>query len=239
MSAVWFTSDLHIGHKRVAQIRAQSRPRGHELIWTAVARTEEQWLEEYVAWHDEHLAENWDAMVGKDDIVWVLGDISVGGNRNETNALQWISERPGAKRLISGNHDSVHPSNKNAHRMIKDYYEVFDFVESRGVRKVNLPDGSYQEVLLCHYPYEGDSGPIDRDPQWRPRDLGLPILHGHTHSREKMTASSHNEPLTGCRDGVPLEGTDAPYAPAKQIHVGLDAWDLKPVALEQIAELLA
>jgi len=37
----------------------------------------------------------------------------------------WISERPGVKHLIAGNHDAVHPMHPDAHRIARDYLEAF------------------------------------------------------------------------------------------------------------------
>jgi len=39
--------------------------------------------------------------------------------------VSWISERPGVKHLIAGNHDAVHPMHPDAHRIARDYLEAF------------------------------------------------------------------------------------------------------------------
>lgn len=67
------------------------------------------------------------------------------------------------------------------------------------------------EFLLQHIPYYDDDD--DRFPEYRPFDTGKILLHGHVHSRW----------LTNGR----------------QINVGVDVWDYKPVSETQIRELAA
>src|SRR4051812_40938746 len=62
---VLYTSDLHIGHQKVAGIRG-------------FATTEE---------HDLAMAELWRAQVQPDDQVWILGDLSL----NMAAGLDWIA----------------------------------------------------------------------------------------------------------------------------------------------------
>ncbi|MDT8915809.1 metallophosphoesterase family protein [Amycolatopsis sp. PS_44_ISF1] len=180
---VHFTSDLHIGHRRVAEIRGFSS--AHE--------------------HDEHLAASWRAVVKPADQVWVLGDIAAS---SPTRALEVLADLPGEKHLIFGNHDTAHPMNRDAHRHLRTYLEVFASAASAARRRING-----REVVLSHFPYRRDRGPA-RHQQWRLRDEGLWLLHGHTHGPETLTYGE------------------------REIHVGLDAWALKPVALETIADLL-
>jgi calcineurin-like phosphoesterase family protein len=48
--------------------------------------------------------------------------------------------------------------------------------------------------------------------QWRLRDEGKYLIHGHLHSAEKFNG--------------------------REIHVGVDAWDFTPVPLETIADYI-
>lgn len=183
---IYLLSDLHLGHAKVAEIRGMT--------------TEE---------HDNLLAENWDRMVHKDAHVWVLGDISSGGSQAQRNALRWVSERPGIKHLISGNHDSCASQNRDSHKWLPEYLQVFQTVQSYARRRI-----AGQTVLLSHYPYRGagDHTETERYSQYRLPDMGVWLLHGHTHSAEKLSG--------------------------KMIHVGLDAWDYRPVKLEEIAAII-
>lgn len=196
MTNVWFTSDLHIGHEAVATSRScYGSPDLHDRI----------------------LAENWDLAVKPDDQVWILGDISAGGKAAQANALTWLIQRPGIKHLVTGNHDGCHPMYRNAAKYQAWYLSCgIASVQPFARRRING-----QSVLMSHYPYEGDHTSQDRHTQWRLRDEGLPILHGHTHSHEKRSYSGPG------------------WSGSVQIHVGVDAWGFRPASLEQVAELLS
>lgn len=218
---VWFTSDLHLGHRAVAYDRRYGGwPKDRSLV-----------TPEDVEWHDTMLADKWDAVVGKDDVVWGLGDL-IANPKSLPAALEWIDKRPGRKHWILGNHDPAHPLHSESEKWEKRYHEVFESVGIVRRRTITLPGGAKQTALLSHFPYRGDGdGREDRCDQFRLRDKGLPILHGHTHSKERITTSDHQEPDH-------REDQDGLYAPAMQVHVGVDAWNFAPVSLEQIAELL-
>jgi len=170
-----------------------------------------------VAEHDRILATNWDAAIKPDDQVWVLGDLSLGGTEAVARALNWIHDRPGTKHLITGNHDACWPANRDAHRWQTAYLQVFASVQPFARRKING-----QQVLLSHFPYSGDHTTEERHHQYRLHNFGLPILHGHTHSRRN------------CSFGRNHWGNPTP-----QIHVGVDAWNLSPVDSSTIANVIA
>lgn len=82
ISNVFVCADLHFSHKNI--IKYENRP--FEDI------------------HDmnKQLVRNWNRVVQKDDIVYVLGDVSFAGN-SATREL--ITKLNGRKMLIMGNHD--------------------------------------------------------------------------------------------------------------------------------------
>lgn len=197
----WFTADLHIGHKLMAHHRAAAA--------TICAPWESPEIDAFVIdWHDRALAANWDALVGPDDLVWVLGDISAGGARAQRGALEWLAARPGRKRLIAGNHDGCHPLHRDSHKWQPEYLWVFETVQSAG----RIRAGGVS-VLLSHFSYSSDHTAEARYNQWRLRDEGELLIHGHIHSPER-------------RNG-------------RELHVGVDAWELKPVAAQSIEQLIA
>lgn len=203
MSNVWLTSDLHIGHRKIAEIRSRAMDLNDVILDRYGTQP-----------HDETLAMHWDESVGNDDVVWVLGDISSGTRMAQFGALEWIKRRPGIKHLIAGNHDSVHPLHRDSHKWFPAYMDVFDSVQMAAKRRVGLATGSHVTVLLSHFPYAGDHLGVDRYPEWRLRDAGHYILHGHTHG----------------------DAIDSWHP--KQIHVGLDAWDFKPVPLDRVHQIV-
>lgn len=180
--SVWFTSDPHFGHRLVADLRG---------------------FGEDAEEHDLTLMENWRKVVGSNDQVWVLGDLCMA---HPEDALDIIEALPGTKHLIAGNHDGCHPMHRSAHRRVGAYLRAFASVQMAARRRI-----SGEEVLLSHFPYSKDRHEV-RYTQWRLRDEGAWLLHGHTHGTER-------------REG-------------REIHVGLDAWDLTPVHISTIEKLM-
>lgn len=99
---MYFTSDLHLGHKKMLEVRPFD--------------TMEQ--------HDDHFINELKKINPKSEI-WILGDIACG---QEDYALERLSEVPAKMHLVSGNHDSVWPYHRNAHNKQKNFLEVFESV---------------------------------------------------------------------------------------------------------------
>lgn len=211
---VWYTADPHVaGHRLVSRIRGfineehTEEYRG-EVVFAADTEA-----------HDAQVAENWDRVVKKDDTVFVVGDISINGKQP---ALDWMAERPGNKILITGNHDPVHPGFfRNAWKVMAPWREVF--VDIQPYYRIALLG---QQVLISHLPYLGTGAEGKRDNgeeveprgvQWRLPDLGMPLIHGHTHGPERAHLSDKNTP---------------------ELHVGLDAWDLNLVHQDTVLDWL-
>lgn len=176
MPEIFYTSDLHIGHKLVAEIRRFIKPAdnpNNELVVPFIPDPD---------WHAEHVARNWDMTVGPKDTVYVLGDISINGKQH---ALDWIAERPGTKHLIAGNHDPVHPGiyRTRAHKLMPHWLEYFETIQPFTTRKL---ENRY--VMLSHFPYaawgDGPGREGSRYDQYRLPDMGALLLHGHTHGEE-------------------------------------------------------
>jgi calcineurin-like phosphoesterase family protein len=185
MSTTFVTSDLHVGH------RNQAVRRGFASVQD----------------HDAALIEKWNITVRHDaDIVWVLGDVWLTSPRNALPVLQQLR---GRKRLIAGNHDACWGGHRDAWRQRATYLQVFEAVLEFARVRV-----SGREVLLSHFPYSGDHTPEDRFAQYRLRDEGMWLLHGHTHTTAKFTGP-------------------------RQLHVGLDAWNMRPVPLHVTGKMIA
>lgn len=185
MSRIFFASDHHFGHRKVSELRGFPTPAHHNLFIL-----------------DQH-----NDTVRDDDVVHMLGDLSAGGAAATRQALEWVKRLKGRKRLIAGNHDPVHPMNRDAHKWVREYLEVFESVAPFGRASIRG-----MKVLLSHFPYEIDRGE-PRYMQYRLRNEGALLLHGHLHSSEKFTSP-------------------------QEIHVGLDAWGLAPVESTGIEGLI-
>lgn len=81
MARVFFTSDLHFGHKNLCQgLRGMTAEESDKLI-----------------------IDNWNKVVTKRDLVYVLGDITM---ENQNDIPKYISQLNGRIILIGGNHDT-------------------------------------------------------------------------------------------------------------------------------------
>ncbi|WNN93686.1 phosphoesterase [Arthrobacter phage CallinAllBarbz] len=152
MSAAYFHADWHLNHTFVAGTRG-------------FASSEE---------HDEWLIDQINSRVTKRDHLWVLGDVFMG---SITAGLAKVSRINGVKHLVLGNHDGAHPMHRRGRANLRRYLEVFDTVQLHA--ETRLPGG--RKVMLSHFPYEGDHTGEDRHGQWRLRDEGAFLIHGHVH----------------------------------------------------------
>ena len=164
MSNTYYWADLHFGHRLVA---AHRRFRD-------------------IADHDQAIIDAWDVTVTDHDTIYILGDISSGSATGTRTALARISERPGRKVLIAGNHDDVHPMNRPRPATLAAWAEVFDHITPVAYQKING-----RRFLLSHFPYAGagDHSEEERFTQWRLPDLGMPLVHGHVH--RKWSTNGH------------------------------------------------
>lgn len=180
----WFTADLHLGHTNI--IRYCDRPFTEA---GAMNRT---------------LIDRWNEVVADDDDVWVLGDFALG---RIDDTLPLAGRLRGHKILLAGNHDRCwHGHDRRVDEWTGRYLEAgFDEIV-QGTATVDL-DGV--PVLLCHFPYRGDSHGRDRYLDHRPLDEGAWLLHGHVHERWVQQG--------------------------RMINVGVDVHDFRPVGAAAIA----
>lgn len=192
----FFTSDLHIRHNLVVGLRGFRLPNGtvdHDA-------------------HEKAISDEWDSLVQEDDHIFILGDIAMNPHKG---AFDFIDARPGIKHLIAGNHDAVASFHSTSIKVQREWLEHFDTVHDFLQLKFSAGQQS-QRVLLSHYPYEGEGAERDyedRLSQFRLRDEGMPLLHGHTHSATRHE-SDHS------------------------LHVGLDAWGMRFVTEHDIQKWL-
>ena len=109
--------------------------------------------------------------------------------------------------LIAGNHDAAWPGHRDSFKHQREWLDHFASVQPFARRRI---EG--QDVMLSHFPYAGDHTDEDRFVQYRLRDTGGWLIHGHTHGTRKVSG--------------------------KMIHVGLDAHDLKPVPMSWVQKVI-
>lgn len=161
---IYWTSDLHISHPRVAEIR------GFDSVDE----------------HDDWIASLFD-QTGPGDQIYVLGDV-IGRDRDWDRALNLLWGLPGGSQvhLVAGNHDPCHPCRPQSIHWGAQYLTAFDSVAPYRVRRL---EG--RRLHMSHFPYNIPDGHADRNPddvrwpEWRLQDLGHPLVHGHLHTEVK------------------------------------------------------
>ncbi len=161
-----------------------------------------------VAAMDRGLIERWNDVVADGDEVWVLGDMAMG---QIDASLALVRQLAGTKLLMPGNHDRCWPGRGPSATAWRARYTEAGFASI-------LPDeldvtlGGAVVVRACHFPYSGDSQEEERFTAYRPVDDGRVLLHGHVHTRWRVNG--------------------------RQVNVGCDVWDYRPVAESTLAELV-
>ncbi len=195
--AHFYTADLHFGHTRISELSGRPFTSVDEMNETLISR--------------------WNARVTDDDTVHVLGDVALG---QIDESLSYVSRLAGRKILIPGNHDRcwqyARPSKgRTPQEWTKIYLDAGFACVAQDTPPVMqiLPD-TETPVLLCHFPYKGDSRSEhpDRYVAQRPTDTGAWLLHGHTHGQWRQRA--------------------------RMIDVGVDSWGGAPVSAAEIAKLI-
>ncbi len=144
---IFFISDLHVAHANV--IRFDGRP---------FKDTDEMHAE---------MIKRWNSVVGDDDIVYFLGDLSFGGS----SITKWFAySLKGKIYAIAGNHDR--PSNL---RTLGRFEDVYDYGTEIGVKDESSLESrgsqGYQKIVMSHYPILS----------WNKAHYGAWHLHGHCH----------------------------------------------------------
>ena len=138
---IFFTSDTHWGHLNILKLCSRPCPTVEEM--------------------DEALINNWNSVVGKNDIVFHLGDFAFAPN------WRWkeiISRLNGEIHLIIGNHDEVRWPGDSIMSLFAGVYN-----------QLKLKIDNQHHVYLNHYPFLCYGG------TYRAPENCVIQLHGHTH----------------------------------------------------------
>ena len=136
---IFFTSDTHFGHENIIKFCNRPFKDADEM--------------------NEALINNWNNKVGKDDIVYHLGDFAIGGSYIWNNTLNALN---GKIILIIGNHDEKYLRQGYVNKFKEVLYQDRIIIEGR-------------TVYLNHYPFlcYGGSYRKERDAVY--------ALSGHVH----------------------------------------------------------
>lgn len=141
MSRVFFTADTHLGHSGILRHCPETR----------------QFKD--IKQHDRAVVQNWNAVVGRNDTVYHLGDVA--WCSDEVNKL--LKQLNGSKILIPGNHDEKSLRNKS-------FRDIWDHICPSPYHEVYIKE---TRVVLCHYPIW----------EWNGMFGGAWHLFGHVHGR--------------------------------------------------------
>jgi calcineurin-like phosphoesterase family protein len=179
---IFFSSDHHFGHTNV--IKYCNRPYSN------------------VDDMNQDLVRRWNAVVSPADTVFYLGDFSLGRNAVE----EFTPQLNGRKILVSGNHDWTHPVHKKNSKHIEKYL-AWGWAEVHLQLELNLDGLGF--VRMCHLPHTAHD---QRYANFRPKNDGTLLLHGHVHNVWKRIG--------------------------KEVNMGVDVWDFKPVSLPELVSFL-
>lgn len=183
----YFTSDTHFGHVPILSFCDRPFSDVNEMRHRLIA--------------------NINNVVTPTDVLYLLGDFSFLPKDNNVEIVKSIN-CPVV--LIRGNHDHSSRIKKVG---FADVYDGLDVIIGDNI------------VTLSHFPYwiagpdgnerkEGSGTIPDRYKDRRPVDVGLWLLHGHTHDKGRVRRDQ------------------------RMIHVGIDAWQYTPVSELNIIKLI-
>jgi len=153
--SIYVTSDLHFNHKNILQM----------------CRTQFETIEE----HNNYIIQQYNSVVKKDDLVYILGDIGFTPYNKLTPLIKQLN---GRKILIIGNHDQGKDNE----------YLAMGFIEV-----IRHPVYYNSNIILSHFPVrEGYDNP------W------IYNLHGHLHNNE-LTLKNYINVNIELNDYKPLD----------------------------------
>jgi calcineurin-like phosphoesterase family protein len=94
---------------------------------------------------------------------------------------------------------------QNKQKMLDRFMPLYSEIFTVMPEQTKVPK---HNLKMCHFPYYGDSHEEDRYSGMRPADNGDWLIHGHVHDSWKVNG--------------------------RQINVGVDVWDFRPVHLDEI-----
>lgn len=133
---IFVTSDIHFSHKAI--LKFENRP---------FSNVDEM---------NEKIIDNWNKTVGENDLIYVLGDVSMGSVKE---TVELVKKLNGDKILVKGNHDIFIDSKK---------FDKSIFKKITSCEEVSIYGTDF---IMCHYPFaSNDNHKIQ--------------LYGHIHSNK-------------------------------------------------------
>ncbi len=148
LDKIWFTADHHFGHKNIIDYCNRSFETIEEM--------------------DDRLINNWNEVIEPGDIVYHLGDFTLG---NAKLAQSYFSRLNGSINILSN------PWHHDGRWLPGDYFSnsYTEVVKLPPMVVLEIPQrkGYLVAITLCHYPLE----------RWDRKHYGSIHLHGHCHGK--------------------------------------------------------
>lgn len=151
---IFFTSDPHFNHENI--IKYCSRP------FTSVEEM------------NKTMKDNWNRVIGKDDIVFITGDFLFRGGKGAW--VHMLNTLNGIKYLVQGNHDRHGNIPTNMFEKVSPMMNILIMGDEE------IPEG--QRISLCHYPMIS----------WYQSHRGAWQLYGHVHGGFSNKSNSKTTP---------------------------------------------
>lgn len=163
---IWFTSDTHFTHKNII---AHCPERASAGDFDA----------DDIPAHDKWVIEKWNKTVGKNDIVYIIGDFSFASSEYVKKLCGKLN---GKKHLVIGNHDK-------SSEKLEGYFKDIKLIKCHTFKKSQFSflDEDFQ-VCMCHYAMV----------VWPSKHYGCVQVCGHSHGR----LDDYNEESTDLRVDV-------------------------------------
>ena len=169
---VFVTADNHFGHNNIMEYENRKEKLNVETIDE----------------HDAMMIAKWNSVVGKNDLVYILGDFSF---HKPARTMEILKSLNGDKILIEGNHDIIYLKNKLFDKTL--FLSIEDYTE------INYKG---QPICMMHYPIQ------DFKYKDRPKTPFV-HLHGHIHSIPKCVPRNSYNVVVDLNDYKPVSIKEA------------------------------
>ena len=150
---IWFTSDLHLGHKNILK---------HQVNRIAQMHLKD---ENDIEGHDKYIINMWNEKVQPNDEVYVLGDMTMGSQQTALHYIDKLKSKGCKIHLLVGNHD------KSIRNMVNKFDSI-NLIKREIFKKNDFPFLSNDfEVIMSHYPFKS----------WEGKCRGSMQIYGHVH----------------------------------------------------------
>ena len=160
---------------------------------------------------NEMLITYWNETVPVGSKVYVLGDFALG---KIAETLPLAKRLHGDLHLVPGNHDRCWMGNKKYHNWTQRYIDAgFKLSPKQVCTRINKNPN--HNVTLCHFPrIESANRYDDRYKEYHVGPTTDWVLHGHVHDTWRLDVQN------------------------RQINVGCDVWDYRPVSAETLGIII-